>query len=366
MAIVVQCSCGRTLRAPNSMAGKTAPCICGEVVSLPEPEPLDHSAPIEPEWQDAEEAANEAPILHPPRKKPKRPRVFQTHLDQPALPEIPEGKASGPLMRPSSGKRKRRRDQITTAERKRQGKETILTGIKRSFLFPLRTESLITIGILAFAYSLFTSVLQFVPGGMLAGGFRMMALQVMGTILILGYFTHFLFQIFRIASVDEDDLPLAMDFDQDAILTDLWNWLTAAWWSFLFYGVFVFIAGDLGSLGDHLILRGTILGCCLALLPMALMSAALHLQWLASNPWTALTAICRTATEYFLTLLMFGTLCLVPLAIGYLLPPIPVVRHLIVWLLMFYAVTASAYGFGNFYYRNRKKIGWFGELPPLV
>ena len=53
-----------------------------------------------------------------------------------------------------------------------------------------------------------------------------------------------------------------------------------------------------------------------------------------------------------------------------MLPPypaeIPVLSHVGTWVLLFYALTAAAYGFGNFYYRNRRRIGWFEELPKQI
>ncbi len=351
------------------MAGRMADCVCGKSVLLPAPDqppPLDI---IEAEFEDADETMEEAPLLSVTSLAEPRKKLFRSSNGRNVEIGESEEAAQGPLQ-PKRKKRKRRHDKESATVRKRRGTETILAGLKRSFLFPLRTESLFTIGLLALAYGSFTSLMGFLPGGLMAGGLRMMAFMFLGTVTILGYFAHFLFQVFRLASVDEDDLPLAMDFDQDAILTDLSNWIAAAWWSFSGYAAFLFISDGLGDWGHNLIVRLVLLAACGTLLPMALIAGALYLQWLSSNPWTVLTAILRTPLEYGLYLMMFGTLCLVPVGIGFLMPripeSIPILTHLVIWSLMFYALTASAYGFGNFYYRNRKKIGWFGELPPSI
>ena len=112
------------------------------------------------------------------------------------------------------------------------------------------------------------------------------------------------------------------------------------------------------------------LAFCLFLFPMALMSTALHLSILDANPWFVVRSILRVPLEYLATIAIFGGLCGVMVAGGVFLPSypatIPILSHIATWVLLFYAVTASAYGFGNFYYRNRRKIDWFGELPRQI
>jgi len=203
-----------------------------------------------------------------------------------------------------------------------------------------------------------------------------LAFMLMGTVVILGYFAFFLLQIFRLASVDEDDLPLTAEFDMSQILQDLWTWLGTIWWCGVPFAAYWVMSPKLARWG--LLDRAEItlwaalpiLAFCLFLFPMALMSAALHVTVLAANPWTVVRSLLKVPLEYLVTYSVFGTLCLTLVVIGYVLQPvpesIPVVSHVATWVLLFYALTASAYGFGNFYYRNRLKIGWFNELPRQI
>lgn len=193
--------------------------------------------------------------------------------------------------------------------------------------------------------------------------------------MILGYFGFFLLQIFRLASIDEDDLPLTMEFDLDLIRQDLWIWLGTLWWCGVPFAAYWWVMVRLirwGVVPGQMTVMTSlpVLVGCLLLFPMALMSTALHLSVLAANPWSVFRAICRVPREYLATLALFGTLCATVIAIGRVLPPfpagIPVLSHVLTWVLLFYALTASAYGFGNFYYRNRLKIAWFGELPRQI
>ena len=376
MTIIVRCDCGRTLRAPDTMSGRAANCVCGNSVPL-----LKESGPrqfeaLEPELGDAAEDAEPAPQLVSRRiekqagtKKslfrPSQGRNVERGEDE----SLPSDQPAAPQKR-----KKRRKDKVTLTERKRQRNEAFLAGLGRSLKFPLRPESLLTIGVLAVAYGLFTAVAGFLPYGVL--GLRAMAILLLGTLMILGYFGFFLLQIFRLASIDEDDLPLTLEFDTDLIRQDLWIWIGTLWWCGMPYAAYWWITSRMARSG---LLDGQdlslwvalpILGICCSLFPMALMSTALHLAVLAANPWTVVRSILRVPLEYLATLSVFGTLCATVIAIGRVLPPyptaIPVLSHVVTWVLLFYALTASAYGFGNFYYRNRLKIGWFGELPRQI
>lgn len=369
MTIIVQCDCGRTLRAPDQMAGKTAHCVCGISVPLvKETGPRQFEA-LEPELADPDEDATEAPRL--PRPSSKKVKGLKQPGDKSTFrpsqgPYVERADEEVPQPSPKPKKRKKRRQDVATpGERKRQVMEGFLTGLGRSLRFPIRVESLLTIGVLAVAYGAFTSVAGFLPYGIL--GMKAMAVMFLGTVLILGYFCFFLLQIFRLASIDEDDLPLTLDFDMDLIRQDLWIWMGTLWWCGVPFAAYWWGTGWLGGVGRTPVAMVGVLGFCLFLFPMALMSTALHLSVLAANPWTVLQAIWRVPLGYVATFVVFGSLSVAVVAIARVLPPwppvIPVVTHIGIWSLQFYALTASAYGFGNFYYRNRRKIDWFGELP---
>ena len=370
MTIIVQCDCGRTLRAPDQLAGRTAQCVCGKSVPLLREEGHRKPERLELDLPDPDEDASEAPLL----VRPRLPHAGRQSRFRPSLGRnVERGEAVQPPPdtppQPSPGKRKkRRRDKISAGERKRQRNEMFLAGLGRSLKFPSRPESLLTIGIMAGAYGLFTPVAGFLPYGVL--GLKAMVIMALGTLLILGYFGFFLLQIFRLASIDEDDLPLALDFDTDLIRQDLWIWLGTLWWCGVPYAAYWWITDWLDGWGRSPAASWSVLGLCLCLFPMALMSTALHLSVLAANPWMVLRSMWRVPLEYLATLTVFGSLCAGVIVVGSLLPPfpavIPILTHMGIWLLLFYALTASAYGFGNFYYRNRRKIGWFGELPRQI
>jgi hypothetical protein len=267
-------------------------------------------------------------------------------------------------------KKKRRHDKVAATDRKRQTQEGFIPGLIRSLKFPFRVESALTIGFLATAYGAFTSLTGFMMFG-LAG-----ILISLATFLLLGYFTFFLLQIFRLATVDEDDMPLSMEFDMGQIVFDLWTWAGAIWWSGFPLAAYWLVMSRLIHRGyfetfewvPSTIAPGVMGG--LVLLPMALISATLHTTVLAANPWTVIRSIFRVPLQYLATLSVFGFLCITAAMVGFTLPPFPVafpvVSQIVTWTLLFYALTASAYGFGNFYYRNRQKIGWFGELPRQI
>ncbi len=368
MTIIVQCSCGRMLRAPDQMSGRTAQCVCGSSVTLLKDESPRQFDVLEPELGESELDAEEAPrVFRPVPKKTKGKSHFRSSQGRNVERGDPDDAAPLPL--PSPGKRKKRRtDKITSLERKRQRSEPFLGGVIRSLRFPLRTESLITIAVMAVAYGGFTSVAGFMPYAVL--GFKALIIMLLGTFLILGYFGFFLLQIFRLASIDEDDLPLTLEFDMDLIRQDLWIWLGTLWWCGVPFAVYWWVSGPMGEWARTPGIILAMIGFCLFLLPMALMSTALHLTVLAANPWVVLRSMLRVPLEYLATLGIFGVLCSTVFAIGRVLPPIPpvipIVSHVGRWILLFYALTASAYGFGNFYYRNRLKIGWFGELPRQI
>ncbi len=385
MTIIVQCECGRTLRAPDQMAGRSANCVCGNSVPL-----LKTSAPrqfeaLEADLADPEENANEAPILLQPREKPRKKK--KKEAQQPAEKKsvfrpsqgrnVEHGEENAPPPVPlehSKKRKKRRQDKATTEERKRQRSETFLAGMGRSLRFPFRPESMFTIGVMALAYGVFTALSRFLPYG--AFGLLALANLLLGTLMILGYFAFFLLQIFRLASIDEDDMPLALDFDMDLIRQDLWLWLGTLWWCGIPFVAYWWSMGRLATwniIEEPAMLSPAslaMLALCLSLLPMAMMSTALHLSVLDANPWLVVRSILRVPLEYLVTSVVFGVLCGIMVAIGAWLPAfpttIPILSHIATWVLLFYALTASAYGFGNFYYRNRHKIGWFGELPRQI
>lgn len=372
MTIVVQCDCGRTLRAPDQMAGKLANCVCGNSVPLiAEIAPRQFEA-LEPEFAEVDEDAEEAPLMpRPPRAKKKKDAksLFRPSLGKyvERSDEVSPPLPAAPVAEPTKRK-KRRRDKTTSVERKRQNEERLISGLLRSLKFPLRVESLLTIVGMSMAYGVFTALARFLPFGVL--GLYSAVGMFVGTALILGYFFFFLLQIFRLASIDEDDLPLTLEFDIDLIRQDLWLWLGTLWWCGAPFAVYWWITNWLGGVGRTPVGILSVLGGCLFLFPMALMSTALHLSVLAANPWSVLLSIRRVALEYVSTFAVFGTLCGTALAIGWVLPPypaiVPVLSHMGTWVMMFYALTASAYGFGNFYYRNRRTIGWFEELPKQI
>ena len=373
MTIIVQCDCGRTLRAPDQMAGRAAKCVCGNSVPLVKDDSPRQFETLEPELAEPDEDAEEASRL--PRPKSKKPGSHKPHTGEKSTFRPSKGEyveradEEPPPPQPSTKKRKKRRQDTTSSvERKRQATEGFLSGLGRSLKFPIRVESLITIAVMAIAYGAFTSVAGFLPYAVV--GFKGMAIMLMGTVVILGYFAFFLLQIFRLASIDEDDLPLTMEFDMDQIRQDLWIWLGTLWWCGTPFAAYWWGTHWLGGVGRTPVVMGGVLGLCLFLFPMALMSTALHLSVLAANPWTTLQAIRRVPLEYLATFAVFGMMCATVVAIARVLPEyppvIPVLTHIGIWILQFYALTASAYGFGNFYYRNRRKIDWFGELPKQI
>jgi len=358
------------------MSGRTANCVCGHSVPL-----LKEAGPrqfdvLEPELGDAAADAEPAPQLLSRRKEKQagtKKSLFRPSQGRNVERGEEENPPSEQPVAPQKRK-KRRKDKVTSTERKRQRNEAFLAGLGRSLKFPLRPESLLTIGVMAVAYGVFTAVAGFLPYGVL--GLRAMAIMLLGTLMILGYFGFFLLQIFRLASIDEDDLPLTLEFDADVIRQDLWIWIGTLWWCGMPYAAYWWITTrlDLWGLIDRQELSVwaalPILAISVSLFPMALMSTALHLAVLAANPWTVVRSILRVPLEYLATFSLFGTLCATAVAIGRVLPPypstIPVLSHIVTWVLLFYALTASAYGFGNFYYRNRLKIGWFAELPRQI
>ena len=366
MSIIVQCLCGRTLRAPDQMAGREAKCVCGNSVPLVRESGPRQFETLEPELAHPDEDAEEAPRF-PRVKQKKTGDASRFRHSQGRYVERADAEDSAAPLQPRtpSKRKKRRQDKTTSVERKRQATEGFLSGVFRSFKFPIRVESLLTIGVMAAAYGAFTSVAGYMPYGIL--GLKAMVIMLLGTLVILGYFAFFLLQIFRLAAIDEDDLPLALEFDLDLIRQDLWIWLGTLWWCGVPFAVYWWVTSWLGGVGRTPVATVGVLGFCLFLFPMALMSTALHLSVLAANPWTVLQAIRRVPLEYLATCVMFGMLSAAVVALSRVLPSwppvIPVVSHIGIWSVQFYALTASAYGFGNFYYRNRRKIDWFGELP---
>ena len=374
MTIVVQCSCGRKLRAPDQMAGKAASCVCGNSVPLIVEEGPRKFAEVEAELGEADEDGELPPLMPRSREKKsgeKKPgeSVFRSSRGRNIEAGEPEDAGAGLQPAPRRKKKKRRQDKSSTAERKRRkGQESFLAGIGRSLLFPLRQESLITIGLTAMAYGVFTSLAGFMKYGAL--GFIAAVNMMIGTLMILGYFLFFLLQIFRLASVDEDDLPLTLEFDMDQIRQDLWVWAGTIWWCGLPYLAFALTLGRNPEMRSRLEIVGPVIGLCLFQFPMALMSTALHLSVFDANTLLVVTSIWKTAREYVTTTLIFGLLLGGAVYLGYSIPrfpsTIPVLSHMGMWVLLFYALTAGAYGYGNFYFRNRSQLGWFGELPRQI
>lgn len=368
MTIVVHCSCGRKLRAPDQMEGQAAHCVCGQAVPLVR-DPLSQFEPVEP---DLEEPTGTAAPLPARPKKPRAKKAGESVFRSSRGRNVEAGEAedSAPVDHPRPGKKKKRRhDKQTSKERKRQGgQESFLTGVIRSLRFPFRWESVLTILVMAVAYGLFMSLAGFMKYGVL--GFKAAVVMLLGTLLILGYFLYFLLQIFRLGTVDEDDLPLTLDFDMEQIWQDLWLWLGAFWWCGIPYLVFTLTLGRDPDLRYRLEYIGPVLGLCLFLFPMALMSTALHMSVLDGNPLLVGQAIWKTARDYFATTLVFGSLLAGAVLIGWSIPPfpetIPVVSQMVTWTILFYGLSATAYGYGNFYYRNRNRLSWFGELPRQI
>lgn len=373
MTILVECDCGRKLRAPDQMAGRVTSCVCGKTVTLALEAKPPQFVEVEPELDDPEEDASPAPVVHKPRTVQKagpRKSLFRPSQGRNIERGGTEGTATAPVTAPPR-KKKRRHDKELATDRKRKTQEGFTTGLLRSLKFPFRVESALTIGFLATAYGSFTSLT-----GFMMFGFAGILISV-ATFLLLGYFSFFLLQIFRLATVDEDDMPLSMEFDMGQIVFDLWTWAGAIWWSGFPLAAYWLAMTQLIDRGDietfewwvpSTIAPGLLAG--LVLLPMALLSATLHTTVLAANPWTVIRAIFRVPFQYLATLSVFGFLCITAGMVGFTLPPVPVgfpiVSQILTWILLFYALTASAYGFGNFYYRNRQKIGWFSELPRQI
>lgn len=376
MTIIVECDCGRKLRAPDQMAGRVVNCVCGKTVTLTLEVKRQQFGEVEPEFEEPDEDAEPAPVVMKPRTVSKKgPK--KSHFRPAQGRNVERGDSDKEPLVPAAStfiKKKRRRDKPLATDRKRQTLEGFIPGLIRSLKFPFRTESMMTIAFMAIAYGGFTSISGFVLFG--AMNIRMMAIMLLATILILGYFSFFLLQIFRLATVDEDDMPITMEFEVGQILFDLWTWMGSIWWSGAPLAVYWLVMSRLTRWGYFetfewiplTIAPGLIF--CLALFPMALMSSALHTTVLAANPWTVIRSIFRVPLEYIATLSVFGCLCITAAVIGVVLPPyptaIPILTQIIAWIILFYALTASAYGLGNFYYRNRHKIGWFGELPRQI
>lgn len=372
MTILVECDCGRKLRAPDQMAGRVTSCVCGKTVTLTLQAKPRQLVEVEPELDDPDEDAAPAPVVHKPRKVKKAgpgKSLFRPAQGRNVERGEAEDTAPAPVAVPSK-KKKRRHDQELASDRKRKKQEGFISGLLRSLKFPFRTESMLTIGILATAYGTFTSFTGFMMFGIMG------ILIVVATYLLFGYFSFFLLQIFRMATVDEDDMPVSLEFDMGQIIFDLWTWAGAIWWSGAPLAIHWFVESRFIHTGEFesfewapsTIAPGVLAG--LVLLPMALISATLHTTVLAANPWTVIRAIFRVPLQYHATLSVFGFLCITAAMVGFTLPPIPagfpIVSQIATWTLLFYALTASAYGFGNFYYRNRQKIGWFSELPRQI
>ena len=376
MTIIVECDCGRKMRAPDQMAGRVANCVCGKTVTLVLEAKPHQFGEVEPEFDEPDANAAPAPVVAKTRVGKKTgPKKSYFRPSQGRNVERGDSEDEPPVaVSTPSKKKKRRHDKVLATDRKRQTLEGFIPGLLRSLKFPFRTESMMAIGFMAVAYGAFTSVSGFMLYG--AMSFRMMVIMLLATMMILGYFSFFLLQIFRLATVDEDDMPIAMEFDMGQIMSDLWTWAGSIWWSGFPLAVYWFIMSRLIRWGyidtfewvPLTIAPGLIL--CLVMFPMALMSSALHTTVLAANPWTVIRTIFRVPLEYIATLSVFGCLCITTAIIGAVLPPVPtavpIVSQIFAWTLMFYALTASAYGLGNFYYRNRLKIGWFGELPRQI
>ena len=376
MTILVECDCGRKLRAPDQMAGRVTNCVCGKTVTFTLETKPRQFAEVEPEFDEPDEGAAPAPIVHKPRTV-KKTGPKKSHFRPSQGRNVERGDCEDIAPVPEAApprKKKRRHDKVLATDRKRQTLEGFIPGLLRSLRFPFRTESMLTIGFMAAAYGAFTSLSGFMLYG--AMSIRMVAVMALATTLILGYFSFFLLHIFRLATVDEDDMPISMDFDVGQIMFDLWTWAGAIWWSGFPLAVYWFAMSQLIHRGyfetfewvPSTIAPGLLVG--LALFPMALMSAALHTTILAANPWTVIRSIFRAPLEYLATFSVFGFLCITASMVGLVLPPFPaafpIVSQLLTWIFVFYALTASAYGFGNFYYRNRQKIGWFSELPRQI
>lgn len=356
------------------MAGKAASCVCGNSVPLVKEDGPRKFDEVEAELGEADAEGDLPPLMPRPRSKKSREKkpgesVFRSSRGRNV--EAGETEDAGAGLQPAPGrkKKKRRQDKSSTAERKRRsGQESLFAGIGRSLLFPLRQESLITIGLTAIAYGVFTSLAGFMKYGAL--GFIAAVNMLIGTLMILGYFLFFLLQIFRLASVDEDDLPLTLEFDMDQIRQDLWVWGGTIWWCGLPYLAFALTLGRNPELRYQPEVVGPVIGLCLFQFPMALMSTALHLSVIDANPLLVATSIWKTAREYVTTTLIFGLLLGGMVYLGYSIPrfptTIPVLSHMGMWVLLFYALTAGAYGYGNFYFRNRSRLGWFGELPRQI
>jgi len=69
MTIVVQCSCGRKLRAPDQMAGKAASCVCGNSVPLVKEDGPQKFDEVEADLGEADAEGDLPPLMPRPKSK---------------------------------------------------------------------------------------------------------------------------------------------------------------------------------------------------------------------------------------------------------------------------------------------------------
>jgi hypothetical protein len=356
MPIRVRCECGSRLDAPDELAGRKAVCGgCGrvlEIVASDSPDPSDED--LIPPSKSARGVAR----LPRPVNAPKK-RVYKKL----AAGSDDEGA--------KTRRRKKQPREPRTLEGPPKRREPTLTGVwVNGVSFPFHREALITIIVLAFIYGPVVGGLSAAPEVALAGamGPKTMAAMLLVSLGVVGYFCYFLFQTLRAAAANDDDLPVATAFDMEEIFIDLWLMLggTAVVYSplwllrsFAWFTETNVPAGLLWSLW----------GVLTFLWPMGVTSSALHMSVLAANHWTVSRTILKIPVQYVSTLLVAFGLFAIAYGISVLmtefLPDVWYVRWttgIVSWYMNFTVVTACMYLAGNLYYRNRQRIGWFGEL----
>ncbi len=110
MPITFNCPCGKTLRVPNSSAGKRAKCpMCSAVVPVPAPQPEPSPEP-QPDPEPVFEIVETAPAQVIPVRPYKKPFVDEDEDDRTpygiAAPERDEpapGANSGGVAKPKKG-----------------------------------------------------------------------------------------------------------------------------------------------------------------------------------------------------------------------------------------------------------------------
>jgi hypothetical protein len=257
-------------------------------------------------------------------------------------------------------------------------------------MFPFRTETLLSVGIMAVLLTFLFGPLEFVMFSpvMLAPRFLGGLLVVM--LFVQAYFWHFLFQVLRTAAYNEPDLPLSADWDVENMVFDLRTAMGCAAVSFLPLAGFA-VMRYWHVLSDHpfLAAAGVVLGilclplallkamtllpmliplmqelvphaggtaavlmlACCVYWPMALLASVLHETLRASLPWHVIPAMVRVPWAYAQTLLMIV---------------LPVLGAFLTWFVLLSGLTAIMHRLGAMYHTKRHTLGWFPDAPRMV